>query len=140
MSAREVVYKLTDGTTITKKELMEQTGWGSGTCYSRLQKTNERDKLFKPIGRKNREGLKVYTLDDGSVWTARQLAEHLNCKPSTASTRLSMMRGESKRILAPIKRVKEDEDFLNEAEIKERISKRMYEDSTGFWGIFNKMK
>lgn len=136
MPKKERQYKLDDGQLITVKQLMKRTGLTKTACYFRLTKTTDPKELLKPAG-ETRNGMKVYKLDDGSDWTAPELAEYLDCKKSTASTRLSVMNGESARILAPINSSKTDaEIFLNDEEVRERVAKRMYEDSTGFWRTF----
>ena len=126
-------YELNDGRIVTVREVMEVTGMTQNACYFRLQRSKDPEVVFA-IPREKRNGHTVYKLDDGSDWTAPELVEHLNCKKSTASARLSTMNGDAKRILAPIFRPQEDEEiFLNKQEIKKRVSERMLEDSTGFW-------
>lgn len=136
MPKKQRQYKLDDGQLITVKQLMERTGLTKTACYFRLARSSDPEEIFKPLG-EMRNGMKVYRLDDGSDWTAPELAEYLDCKKATASTRLSMMNGEAERILAPVKSSKTDaEIFLNSKEVRERVAERMYEDSTGFWKTF----
>lgn len=131
------IYILDDGSIMTTQLMMDQTGWAYGTCRDRLTKYTSHADVFQP--RMTTRNGRTYTLDDGSTWTPDTLSEYLKCKRSTAGTRLSMMKGESKRILAPVKRKGCYEDAINSEQLRERISKRMYNDTTGFWQIFNKM-
>jgi hypothetical protein len=132
-----VKYTLDDGTTTTVVEMMKKTGMAHGTCYARLNASTDPAKVYKPL-QHTRSG-KSYTLDDGTVWTVDEVAEFLGCKRTSAGARLSSMNGESKRIFAKPRNDFSGENALDEVRLKESISKRMYEDSTGFWGIFNKM-
>jgi hypothetical protein len=132
-----VKYTLDDGTTTTVVEMMKKTGMAQGTCYARLNASTDPAQVYRPL-QHTRSG-KSYTLDDGTVWTVDEVAEFLGCKRTSAGARLSSMNGESKRIFAKPRNDFSGENALDEMMLKERISKRMYEDSTGFWGIFNKM-
>lgn len=132
-----VKYKLDDGTTTTVTEMMKKTGLAQGTCYARLNASTDPDQIYKPL-QHTRSG-KLYTLDDGTIWTVDEVAKVLGCKRSSAGARLSTMDGDRSRIFAPPRNDFSSENALDEMMLKESISKRMYEDSTGFWGIFNKM-
>ena len=132
-----VKYTLDDGTTTTVTEMMKKTGLAQGTCYARLNASTDPEKVYKPL-QHTRSG-KSYTLDDGTVWTVDEVAAFLGCKRTSAGARLSSMNGDSKRIFALPRNDFSSENALDELMLKERISKRMLEDSTGFWGIFNKM-
>jgi hypothetical protein len=122
-----VKYTLDDGTTTTVVEMMKKTGMAHGTCYARLNASTDPAKVYKPL-QHTRSG-KSYTLDDGTVWTVDEVAEFLGCKRTSAGARL----------FAKPRNDFSGENALDEVRLKESISKRMYEDSTGFWGIFNKM-
>ena len=137
MPTKEITYVLDGGQIVTVKDVMLATGLTKNACYFRLRRSTDPEVIFK-IPPQTYKGMRLYLLDDGSAWTADQLSKHLGCKRSTASTRLSVMNGDSKRILAPLKKPKKDEEiFLTDSEIRQRVSKRMYEDSTGFWKTFN---
>ncbi|MCS5550264.1 MAG: hypothetical protein NZ811_01975 [Gammaproteobacteria bacterium] len=131
-----VVYELTDGTSTTCDQMVEATGWARSTCYSRLCKSNDPAIVYKSLSPTRRDGHVVYTLDDGSEWSAKSLAEHLGCSKSRAGGRLCTMKGESARILKPI-----DPDSMigtNNKEVDERISKRMFFDVLGHWSLLNR--
>jgi hypothetical protein len=137
MGYHAVKYTLDDGTTTTVVGMMEKTGMARGTCYARLNASTDPAQVYRPL-QHTRSG-KSYTLDDGTVWTVDEVAEFLGCKRTSAGARLSSMNGESKRIFAKPRNDFSGENALDEVRLKERVAKRMYEDSTGFWGIFNKM-
>jgi hypothetical protein len=131
-------FKLDDGQFITVAELVERTGLPKSTCYSRLIKWTNPEELFKIDKRKKVGGLQLYILDDGSEWTSKSLAEHLKCKPSTASTRLSMMKGNSKKILAPVrKQLSDDDAYENKKEVEQYVEQRMLWDKQGHWKLLN---
>ena len=132
-------FPLDDGTIMTVKTMIKLTGWARNTCYRRLLKTTCPIELFKP--KSHTHSNKTYTLDDGSTWTSQSLAIHLNCKRSVAGTRLSVMNGESKRILRPVSYSSlydgNGESPANK-EIRARIEKRMWYDKEGHWKLINK--
>lgn len=130
-------FKLDDGTLWTVETMMEKTGWARGTCYARLINSTDPEYIFRVLG-KTQTG-KTYTLDDGSVWTGDQLAEFLQCKRSTAGTRLAMMKGDSKRILKPVQNpIKDSEMYKNDKEVQEYVESRMFWDKQGHWALINK--
>jgi len=136
-SVRE--FKLDDDTVWTVASLMEHTGWARDTCYARLISSTDPKHILRILG-KTQTG-KIYTLDDGSKWTTQGLSEFLQCKRSTAGTRLSMMKGDSKRILKPVQNpVKDNEMFLNGAEITNYIESRNWYDKQGHWKLLNNME
>ena len=129
------VYRLTDGTNWTLEELVAVSGINFRTMYHRLHK-GERDYEVLMIKPKPKvKGEMVYTLTDGSQWTATSLAKHLNCKRATAQSRFySRFELDPKRVLAPVKG-----GATFEEEVIEHTKNRMFNDPDGFWGIFNKM-
>ena len=132
-------FKLDDGQFITVAELVERTGLPKSTCYCRLVKWTNPEELFRVDKHKKVGGLQLYTLDDGSEWTSKSLAEYLKCKPSTASTRLSMMKGNSKKILAPVKKQLSSADaYENDKEVQQYVEQRMLWDKQGHWALLNK--
>ena len=136
-SVRE--FKLDDDSVWTVDLLIEKTGWARNTCYARLINSTDPKHIFRVLG-KTQTG-RTYTLDDGSQWTGDQLAEFLHCKRSTAGTRLAMMKGDSKRILKPVKNpIKDNEMFLNDAEVKAYVESRNWYDKQGHWKLFNNME
>jgi len=132
-------FKLDDGQFITVAQLVENTGLPKSTCYSRLIKWSNPEELFRVEEHKKVGGLRVYTLDDGSEWTSKSLAEYLKCKTSTASTRLSMMKGNSKKILAPVKRQLSGANaYENNKEVQKYVEQRMLWDKESHWALLNK--
>jgi len=134
-------YKLDNGEVMTIDEMYSKTSVNKHTLYHRLHK-GERDwnSLNRATAVKNEEGEQVYTLTDGSQWTATSLAKYLNCKRSTAQSRFySRFKLDPVRVLAPVKTKSTFEtDYLYDDEVKERVSQRMLEDKDGFWALFNK--
>ena len=131
-----VIYELTDGTKTTTDQMVEDTGWARSTCYTRLCKSNDPAIVYKSLSPTRRDGHVVYTLDDGSEWSAKSLGEHLGCTKTRAGGRLSTMKGESARILKPI-----DHDLeigSNNKEVEKRFSKRMFFDELGHWALINR--
>jgi len=130
-------FTLDDGVVITVEELVDRTGLPKSTCYARLSRWTNPEKVFGAVS--PTQSGRVYTLDDGSVWTALTLAQHLQCKKSTAGTRLSMMNGESKRILSPVRGGSYyDEQAGKTEEVKKRVRDRMLYDLNGHWALLNK--
>lgn len=132
-------FSLDDGTVLTVDDMVEKTGWARGTCYARLSKWTNPLKVFKALSSTQRG--RLYVLDDGSEWTSQSLAEFLDCKVSTAGTRLSMMKGESKRILAPVRGGTSyyDARANNSTEVQKRVRGRMWYDPLGHWELLNKV-
>lgn len=138
-SRKERCFKLDNGDIMTVSQLVEKTGLPRTTCYCRLIKCSDPDELFKVDKKRKSGGLQLYVLDDGSEWTRKSLAEHLNCKPSTASTRLSMMNGDSKRILAPVKKnPRSGFTYSNNKEVQQYVEQRMLYDKEGHWKLINR--
>ena len=137
MNKRRRKFKLDDGTILTVDDMMEKTGWARNTCYYRLNNTSDPKELFAERTYKKLGGLYVYTLDDGSEWTSETLAQHLQCKRSTASTRLSMMQGDSKRILSPVRGSGTYEESESLA-LKKRLRNSMWSDPLGHWALLNR--
>lgn len=130
-------WTLDDGTVVTLAHVMETTGYSRSVCYSRLMRHKDPAKIYAKIHPKRQ--LKDYHLDDGSVWTSKTLAKHLGCSISTASTRLSVMSPDSKRVLQPFKNPTwGEDDYLNSKQVKKMINSRMYFDPLGHWNLINK--
>ena len=138
MNEKTRIYTLDDGTTTTVEDMAKEFNWATSTCYSRLQASTDPSRVYRKLSPTRNDGRVVYTLDDGSQWTAKTLAEHLDCKVSTAGTRLSMMDGESKRILKPVNKYSGDDAMNSHKDVKERISKRMFFDIHGHWALLNR--
>ena len=134
------LYTLTDGTTWTLDELASISGIHIRTMYHRLYKgVRDYDTLIiKPRAKENGES--VYTLTDGSTWTASSLAEYLGCKRATAQSRFySKYPLDPERVLKPVRCSSPfNEEWKKDKTLKQEVEARMYEDSTGFWKLFNK--
>jgi AcrR family transcriptional regulator len=141
MGAKWRVWTLNDGQEVTIDQLVEETGVSKNTLYRRL-KDGERDpKIVKrPTETVSSRGERLYTLDDGSQWTVKQLAGFLDCKKATAASRLQERLGlKVANVLKPVKSPSTYEtDIFNDKELKERVALRMLEDKDKFWAIFNK--
>ncbi|MCS5590512.1 MAG: hypothetical protein NZ824_11155 [Candidatus Thioglobus sp.] len=126
------VYTLDDGSTWTVKEAAAKLECTNSTAYARLTSSTDPKRVFRPINRdKDTYGMKVYTLDDGTQWTARQVAKHAGIAKSTASTRLSVYTDPAK-VLCPCKSKQVD---MRNAKICET---RMFFDPLGHWALINK--
>jgi len=138
MNEKTRVYTLDDGSTTTVEQMVKELNWAKSTCYSRLQASTDPSKVYKKLSPTRRDGRVVYTLDDGSEWTAKSLAEHLDCKVSTAGTRLSMMKGDSTRILKPVKKHSDSNSMDDHKDVKKRLRERMIFDIHGHWSLLNR--
>ena len=131
-SEREWV--LDDGSEWTVKDLSKLLGCTISSAYYRLQKSNEASVVLKPIERiEKRDGLKVYYLDDGSGWTAKEVAEKTGCLSSTASTRLSCFTDPNKVLASPLR-----DRQAKERSVKARVNNRMFSDPLGHWKLINR--
>jgi len=103
-----------------------------GVAYYRLKKSSDPDEILKPLDKnKSVDGLKIYTLDDGSRWTAKQVAKHTGCILSTASTRLSCYTDPKKVLAPPLEKTAKDRRINN------AIKERMLFDPYGHWKLIN---
>jgi len=131
MGLTNTVFILDDGTTITSLELSKKLDCPKSTAYARLAKTTDPKKIYKKVNHCEKGG-RTYTLDDGSQWNSRTLAEYIGIGISTASSRLSL-HSDPKKVLAPAKVKKPKEKTVDKI-----IKERMYFDPLGHWGIINK--
>lgn len=125
-------WTLSDGTTTTTREVADRLGCGMRTAYSRLEKSKDPDVIYKPMPKyRYTDGHRemVYTLRDGSRWTAREVAKWTGCSLNVCSTRLSVSTDPSK-VLAK-KDLSKKEFNPNKSLIKER----MYYDPLGHWKL-----
>ena len=140
MNEKTRIYTLDDGTTTTVEDMVKELNWASSTCYARLQDSTDPSRVYRSLSPTRKDSRIEYTLDDGSVWTAVTLAEHLalkynaECKSTTAGGRLCTMDGDSKRILAPLR-----EGYTEESKsVKKLIGDRMFFDPLGHWALLNR--
>jgi len=128
-------HLLDDGTYITSVELAEQTGLSLQASRVRLARTNNRERLFQPLGfgTSNKGKFKSYTLSDGSVWTIPQIVEETGCLRATIGARLHKTL--DVEYVLHKKRVIVDKEA---EEIEANIKERMFFDVDGFWSLFNR--
>jgi len=126
-------WTLDDGSVWTVQDLMDKLGCAHTTAYARLHRGgSSATHVLRPCEKnKDAYGYKVYTLDDGSQWTAASVAKHTGVAKSTASTRLSCYT-DPKTVLAPPKYKTIDKKVAN---IR---NGRMYYDPLGHWALLNK--
>lgn len=132
MGCKEKQWTLSDGTITTTVDVSKRLGCSMSTAYARLNRTNNPDIIYKPMPKyRITDGHKemVYTLRDGSNWTAREVAKEVGCKIGTASARLCTSTDPT-RVLAKIK--KEEPPSKSMQEI---IKDRMYFDPLGHWKL-----
>jgi len=126
-------WTLDDGSVWTVTSLMEKLGCAHTTAYARLHRSgSSAAHVLRPCEKnKDAYGYKVYTLDDGSQWTAASVAKHTGVAKSTASTRLSCYT-DPETVLAPPKYKSIEKKMSN-------LRKgRMYYDPLGHWALLNK--
>ena len=125
-------WTLDDGSVWTVISLMKRINCAHSTAYSRLTKSTLAKHVLR-ICEKNKDayGYKVYTLDDGSNWTASMVAKHTGVAKSTASTRLSCYT-DPEKVLAPPKYQAVNKRMQN------ATLTRMYYDPLGHWALLNK--
>jgi hypothetical protein len=88
--------------------------------------------VLRPVESVKRiKGYKVYRLDDGSEWTAKQVATHTGCLHSTASTRLSCYTDPDKVLAPPVR------NPLHDKRLNEQMKSRMFFDPEGHWKLIN---
>lgn len=135
------LWELTDGTVVTVESVHKVTGVPKSTIYHRLSNgKNTREEVFALREPRCSRGEKIYTLTDGSEWTATSLAKHLNCKKATAQSRFYSRFGlDPVRILKPVKGASFSESCLNDKRVRASVQARMWYDIDGFWKLFNKM-
>lgn len=132
MSKRWRKYTLDDGSEWTVKTAADKLKCSESTAYARLRGSTDPDRVFRPLNTdKDTYGYKVYTLDDGTKWTARMVAKHTGVAKSTASTRLSMYT-DPEKVLCPPKCQVVD---VRNAKVCET---RMFFDPLGHWALINK--
>ena len=125
-------WTLDDGSVWTVISLMNKIGCAHTTAYARLVKSSLAKQVLRPCEKnKDAYGYKVYTLDDGSEWTASMVAKHSGVAKSTASTRLSCYTNPEK-VLAPPKAQVVNKRMFNATKT------RMYYDPLGHWALINK--
>ena len=128
----QIVYKLDDGSEWTVREAAIKLVCTNSTAYARLTSSTDPDRVFRTINKnKDTHGMKIYTLDDGSQWTARQVAAYAGIAKSTASTRLSVYT-DPEHVLCPTKTKQVD---IRNAKV---CQTRMYFDPLGHWALLNK--
>lgn len=130
-------YLLTDGTTITRDELAEQAGLTIRNASCRLQRSNVREVLFKPVRElRAPRNTKEYELDNGQSLTIRQMMDITGCKYATQISRVYKHKDKADIILLP---VTETLTAKAEQKLKNKIhDERMLGDADGFWALFNK--
>ena len=130
MGSKVRKFRLTDGSEWTTPELAKKIGCSVSTAYHRLTKSKDPASVLRPRAlHKVHNGLRIYILDDGTEWTSRSLAEHLNIKQSTASTRLSMY-SDPKKVMA------DPATTMRPSKGSEAIrAERMYNDPDGHWKL-----
>jgi len=132
MGSRYKEYTLDDGSVWTIETAAERLGCHKSSAYARLNNSTDPDRVFRPINKeKCGYGYKLYTLDDGTKWTASMVAEHSGVTRGTASTRLSCYT-DPEKVLCPPKNKQADKTPVNAAK------QRMYYDPLGHWALINK--
>jgi hypothetical protein len=132
MERKRKEWKLDDGSIWTTKSLSELVGCSLSSAYHRLSKTKDPVYVLRPIDKVKRvKGYKLYKLDDGSEWTAKQVAEFTGCPRSTASTRLSYYTDPAKVLAPPIRKP------LHDKNLNKQMKKRMFFDPEGHWKLIN---
>jgi hypothetical protein len=129
-SKGHVPFKLDDGRVLTTADVSKILNCSQSTAYARLTKSTDPARVLRTL-HKSPKGGRIYTLDDGSKWTARQVAKHTGVAKSTASTRLSMYT-EPEKVLCSLKCQVVD---VSDAKICET---RMFFDPLGHWALINK--
>lgn len=125
-------YTLDDRSKWTVKEAAIELKCNQSTAYARLRSSSDPKHVFRPLNiTKDKHGHKIYTLDDGSKWTAIEVAKHTGVAKSTASTRLST-HSDPNKVLAAI-----GERIMNKDAV-EQYKTRMYYDPLGHWALINK--
>ncbi len=135
MGCKEAKWTLDDGTITTTIEVAEKLGTNIGTAYSRLKRSKDPKVVYKPLPEyrfTNGKREKLYTLDDGSKWTAREVAKAVGCKRGTASSRLCTMTDPAKVLEKPSNLKKPSKA------IEKIIKERMYFDPLGHWKLLMK--
>jgi hypothetical protein len=126
-------FTLDDDSVWTTRDLSALIGISHSSAYYRLNKSTDPAQVLKPRDKiKVTNGLKLYTLDDGTEWTSAEVSEHTGCKKSTASTRLTMYT-DPKKVLAP--------PYTPSTKIKpvtDAIKRRMLYDPEGHWKLINR--
>jgi hypothetical protein len=132
MGSKRREWKLDDGSVWTTKSLSELVGCSVSSAYHRLMKTSNPEYVLRPVESVKRiKGYKVYRLDDGSEWTAKQVATHTGCLHSTASTRLSCYTDPDKVLAPPVR------NPLHDKRLNEQMKSRMFFDPEGHWKLIN---
>jgi len=126
-------FTLDDDSVWTTRDLSALIGISHSSAYYRLNKSTDPAQVLKPRNKiKVTNGLKLYTLDDGTEWTSAEVSEYTGCKKSTASTRLTMYT-DPKKVLAP--------PYTPSTKIKpvtDAIKRRMLYDPEGHWKLINR--
>jgi len=133
MGSKARQFILDDGSEWTTEGLSSRIGISHSSAYYRLNKSTDPTQVLRPRDKiKVTNGLKLYTLDDGTEWTSADVSEYTGCKKSTASTRLTMYT-DPKKVLAP--------PYTPSTKIKpvtEAIKGRMLYDPDGHWKLINR--
>lgn len=130
MGSKTRKWILNDGSIWTTTEVMDHVGCSQGAAYYRLRRSTDPLEVLEPrTSHKVTAGRRVYILDDKSEWTARQVADEVGCKLSTASTRLSTYTSPDKILASPLK------SSLKEKGVATRRRERMFFDPQGHWKL-----
>lgn len=133
MAPKTKIFTLDDGTKVDVPQLSKELGCRESTAYQRLCNYTDPKKVYRPVSHSPAGG-RLYTLDDGTQWSAAMVAKEVGIPQSTASTRLSM-HSDPRKVLAPPKK-KADESQIKSNE--RFIKNRMYFDPLGHWSLINK--
>lgn len=132
MGCKRIEWTLDDGSVWNTDNLSKLIGITRSSAYYRLNRSSDPNEVFKPKGEvKSSNGLKLYTLDDGSKWTAEEVVKHTGCKKSTVATRLTVYT-DPKKVLAP-----PFSDSTRCREVSDTTKQRMFYDPLGHWKLLN---
>jgi len=132
MGCKRREWTLDDGSVWNTENLSKLVGITSSSAYYRLNHSSDPNEVLKPKSEvKSSNGLKIYTLDDGSKWTAEEVVKHTGCKKSTVATRLTVYTDPEKVLAPPLSATTIGKT------VSETIKKRMFYDPLGHWKLLN---
>lgn len=125
-------WTLDDGKVYNTDMVAKLIGITPSSAYYRLMSSSDPDKVLRPKNEVRADNhLRIYTLDDGSKWTAAEVVRHTGCKKSTIATRLSVYTDPEKVFAPPLS------PSTKGNSVSETIQGRMLYDPLGHWKLLN---
>lgn len=132
-----MVHELTDGTFVTAQDVANTLNCAITTARCRLSRSKDPAIIYKPVMKASalaKGKFKSYTLDDGSVWTVPEIAQHTGLTKNAIAVRLH----KSNKAAVVLKTRTQSKD-LKVARVPKEIKSRMFYDPDGFWKLFNRL-